>query len=71
MPFSKMQQLPKDTGNDIEILGFVKREQFIVLQTSGDYFEKLSPKGKLETIQMIQRSLVALSAAVMAEGALS
>lgn len=51
---------PKDTGNDIEILGFVKRDSFIVLQTTHDYFENLSNPEKLKTISMIIRSLEAL-----------
>ena len=51
---------PKNTGNDIEILGFVKRDNFIVLQTTANYFEELSNPEKLKTISMIVRSLEAL-----------
>jgi len=58
---------PKNTGKDIDILGFVKRDNFIVLQTTQDYFENLTTVQKIENVAVMIKSLAVLDAQLKVE----
>jgi len=60
--FNKMH----DKTKDIELVVFVERNNFIVLQTT-DEFEAKNKDEKLKFLDGIQKSLVALEAKVMVE----